>query len=327
MKLGIIGTGLIVQEFLPELTKLEGLEVKALLSTPRSKEKAERLAAEHGVTAVMTDFEKLASQDIDAVYIAVPNDLHHLYAKKALEAGLHVIVEKTMAATEAQARELAELARKQDRCLLEAVTVSMLPGFEMIRRWLPAIGQVKSVSCSYLQYSRRYDAFRSGEILPAFDPAKAGGALMDLNVYNLHFVLNLFGRPQETRYFATVEQDIDTGGTLILSYSGFQAVCTAAKTCSGPNQCIIAGTWGTITTSQAANTIGSVTLELRNGQRETFEPPRESRVLPEFRRFMKIIDGHRKKEGLDKVEVSLEAARILTESRRQNDIVFPANAD
>ena len=38
MKLGIIGTGLIVQEFLPELAKLEGLEVKALLSTPRSKE-------------------------------------------------------------------------------------------------------------------------------------------------------------------------------------------------------------------------------------------------------------------------------------------------
>ncbi|WP_276813202.1 hypothetical protein [Faecalibaculum rodentium] len=46
MKLGIIGTGMIVQEFLPELTRIEDLEVKALLSTPRSKEKAEQLAAE-----------------------------------------------------------------------------------------------------------------------------------------------------------------------------------------------------------------------------------------------------------------------------------------
>lgn len=273
MKLGIIGTGMIVQEFLPELTRIEGLEVKALLSTPRSKEKAEQLAAEYSVPAVVTSFEDLACQDIDTVYIAVPNHLHYRYAMKVLEAGFHVIVEKPRAASDWQAESMAALARRKGRCLLEAVTVSTLPGFEKIREWLPEIGQVKSVSCQYLQYSRRYDAFCRDEILPVFDPAKAGGALMDLNVYNLHFVLNLFGAPQDTRYFATVEKGTDTGGTLVLSYPGFQAVCTAAKTCSGPNQCVIAGTKGTITTSQAANTIGTVRLQKHDGRQAWCFPP------------------------------------------------------
>lgn len=325
MKLGIIGTGMIVQEFLPELTRIEGLEVKALLSTPRSKEKAEQLAAEYSVPAVVTCFEDLACQDIDTVYIAVPNHLHYRYAMKVLEAGFHVIVEKPMAASDWQAESMASLARRKGRCLLEAVTVSTLPGFEKIREWLPEIGQVKSVSCQYLQYSRRYDTFCRDEILPVFDPAKAGGALMDLNTYNLHYVLNLFGKPRVFRYYATVEHGIDTGGTLVLSYPGFQAVCMAAKTCIGSNHCVVAGTKGTITTSQAANTIGSVMLELRNGQRETFEPAEEARVIPEFRRFMEIIDGHNQQAAEDWLAVSLAVSGIQTESRRQNDIVFPAD--
>ncbi|WP_276925085.1 Gfo/Idh/MocA family protein [Faecalibaculum rodentium] len=280
-----------------------------------------------GIPAVVTSFDKLAGQDIDTVYIAVPNHLHYEYTMQALEAGLHVIVEKPVAATAAQAERMAARARDKGKYLLEAVTVSTLPGFEKIRDWLPRIGQVKSVSCQYLQYSRRYDAFCRGEILPVFDPVKAGGALMDLNTYNLHFVLNLFGKPEDVHYFAIVENSIDTGGTVVMSYPGFQAVCMAAKTCSGPSQCIIAGTQGTITTSQAANTIGKVSLQLQNGQKETFEPAEESRVIPEFERFMEIIDGHKQQEAEDWLAVSLAVSGIHTQSRKQNDIVFPADGD
>ena len=325
MKLGIIGTGQIVQEFLPELMKLPGLEVRALLSTPGSVGKATDLAQAWGVPVVVTDFQDLLSQGIDTVYIAVPNHLHFDYAVKALQADLHVIVEKPMAASARQAEIMADLADQNGKILLEAVTVDTLPAFEKIRHWLPRIGEVKAVSCQYLQYSRRYDAFRRGEILPVFDPAKAGGALMDLNTYNLHFVLNLFGRPQSTRYRAVVENGIDTGGTLLLTYPGFQAVCTAAKTCSGPGQCIIAGTQGTIVTSQAANVLGMVELTLRTGEREVFEPAAQSRVVPEFRRFMEIVDGYRLQQGQERLAVSLAVAAIQTMSREQTGILFPGD--
>ena len=114
MKLGILGTGAIVKEFLPWLAQSPAVELAALCSTPRSAQLATQLCIDYHIPRQFTDYAAML-EAVDTVYIALPNHLHAPYAKKALEAGRNVIVEKPMAATDAEAEQLAALARKIGR--------------------------------------------------------------------------------------------------------------------------------------------------------------------------------------------------------------------
>lgn len=98
MKLGILGTGKIVQEFLPWLVEHTPFTVQAVCSTPRSAAKAAELCAQYQIPQHTTNYFELL-QWVDVVYIAVPNLQHARYARVALEAGKHVIAEKPMAVT------------------------------------------------------------------------------------------------------------------------------------------------------------------------------------------------------------------------------------
>ena len=170
MKVGILGTGKIVQEFLPWLVEHAPFTVQALCSTPRSAEKAQELCRQYGVPQHTTNYLELL-QWVDVVYIAVPNLQHVRFARVALEAGKHVIVEKPLAPSAAQTEELVALARHKKVFLFEAVTTQYLENYAKIRELLPRVGTVRLVQCNFSQYSSRYDAFCAGETPPVFDPA------------------------------------------------------------------------------------------------------------------------------------------------------------
>ncbi len=179
MKLGIIGSGLIVQEFLPLLVKLEGLEVLGILGTLRSMLRTEKLCRENSVPHVCSNFEELYETGIDTVYVAVPNFLHEVYCRQALEKGLHVIVEKPMTSNVREALSLKELAIRKGCFLFEAITTLYLDSYSKVKEWLPRIGDVKIVQSQYSQYSRRYDAFRAGRAqlgTPFFHKGETGDA-------------------------------------------------------------------------------------------------------------------------------------------------------
>ncbi len=168
MKLGILGTGKIVREFLPWLVEHTPFAVQAICSTERSAELAQSLCGQYGVPQHTTNFLELL-QWVDVVYIAVPNLQHVRYARVALEAGKHVIVEKPLAPSAAQTEELVELARRKKVFLFEAVTTQYLENYAKIRELLPRIGTVKLVQCNFSQYSSRKSekrnaaqSFRSG---------------------------------------------------------------------------------------------------------------------------------------------------------------------
>ena len=97
MKLALLGTGMIVTEVLPVLTTIEGIELEAIMSTPRSLDKAEALAKQYGLIQTTSDYEVILSNpDVDTIYIGTPNHTHYDYAKQALLAGKHVICEKPL---------------------------------------------------------------------------------------------------------------------------------------------------------------------------------------------------------------------------------------
>ena len=86
MKLGIVGSGKIVQEFLPWLAQSPAVQVAALCSTERSAPQARALCEQYGVPLHTTEYRQLLAS-VDTVYIALPNLLHTAYARAALEAG------------------------------------------------------------------------------------------------------------------------------------------------------------------------------------------------------------------------------------------------
>lgn len=317
MKLGIVGTGMIVKTVLPLLRPC-GWEPAAICSTLRSKAEGEALRLEYGMEAAYCELaQMLRESEMDAVYIAVPNHLHFAFAKQVLEAGKNAIVEKPLVGNWPEAQELSALAEKQGAFLFEAISTMYLPNFKRIRELLPQIGEVRLAACNFSQYSRRYDAFRQGGLPPVFDPEKLGGALMDLNSYNLHYLLGLFGEPKEITYHANIERGVDTSGVLMLEYAGFQAVAAAAKDCAAPANYIIQGTKGYLSQSTAANVCGAVTLHLNSGEDMVYSDEPEHRMMPEFQVFAREIASGNRELCKEMLLHSIQVSKALTIARSQ----------
>jgi predicted dehydrogenase len=291
MRLGIVGSGKIVAEFLSVAPALDGVQLSAIWGRSSSADKLRRLGAEHDIAQVFTDHEEfLACDDVDTVYVALPNHLHHEFARAALLAGKHVICEKPVTTSLRQFEELWTLAADRDLVLVEAITNQYLSNYTSLPERLPSLGRLRLLQCSYSQYSSRYDAFRRGEVLPAFDPAAGGGALMDIGIYNVHFVVGLLGAPSRVSYSANIERGIDTSGVLVMEYDSCRAVCVAAKDSAAPNRQVVQGDLGTLVMDGAPNTCGPYRVALR-GQKEeqvdhTVHP---HRMYEEFAAFHRLV--------------------------------------
>ena len=279
MKLALLGTGMIVTEVLPVLTTIEGIELEAIMSTPRSLDKAEALAKQYGLIQTTSDYEVILSNpDVDTIHIGTPNHTHYDYAKQALLAGKHVICEKPFTLHLGEFEELIKLAQEKELLLIEAITNQYLENFKVIKDSLSEIGDIKIVNINYSQYSSRYDAFKRGEIAPAFNPKMGGGAL------------RLFGKPNRVEYLPNVERGVDTSGILVLDYGNFKAVAIGAKDCSAEIRSTIQGDKGAITIFGATNTLPEIGLTL-NGQEETMinlNSP-QHRMYDEFVAFEKMV--------------------------------------
>ena len=248
MKIGIIGSGFIVKDYLEMQKTLPQIENVAICVREKSVDTGKKLAEEYHIPKIYTMFEEmLADPNVEFVYIGVTSSFHYEYVKKALEAGKHVINEKPFTITLEEDKELTELAREKKLYLLEAITNMYMPGYQYIKENLPLLGKIRMIQTNYSQYSSRYDKYLQGIVLPAFDPKLAGGALYDINIYNIHFVVGLMGIPKEVSYIANIGfNGIDTSGIVTMKYEECVAHCCGAKDTASPGYAIIQGEKGYI---------------------------------------------------------------------------------
>ena len=245
MRVGTIGTSVITERMISALQQA-GHPVVAVCS--RSAAKGREFADRHGVKKAYSDLESmLQDPDIDTIYVASPNSLHYGQARRALKTGHDVICEKPFTSTREQAVDLFETAEKHGRRIFEAITTLYTPNYRLLKANLEKIGQPRVISCSFSQYSSRYQAYLDGQVTNVFDPAYDGGALRDLGVYNLHFVTGLYGMP-DTMQMVTQRgyNGVDLDGTVILGWQDKHAVLTQAKNCSAPNCVLVEGEKGTL---------------------------------------------------------------------------------
>ena len=260
---------MIVPQMIEAMQTVQGYEIVAICA--RNREKASRF----GIPHVYTDYaEMLTRTDIDFVYVALPNSLHFAPAKQALLAGKNVLLEKPFTSTVEQAAELFALAKERDLFIFEAISNIHLPNFRKLREILPQIGPVRLVHADYDEHFGRYDEYCAGADIPVFTQEYEGGALRDINIYCLHIILALYGRPDAVFYASNAlgRNAVGTSGVATLRYdaAGLVAVCTASMDSDGYRGFLFQGEKGTIRTHHLPNFTTQVDLMLPGRETQTF---------------------------------------------------------
>lgn len=319
MRVGIAGAGMIVPTFLDAAALVKEMEIYAIFA--RKEDVRKEFCEKYQIPVGYDSYEKLlADSRVDVIYVALPNNLHFSFAKEALLAGKHVILEKPFTVTCEEADEIAAIAREKKLYLFEAITTQYNPNYEKMKELLPRLGDIKLVALNFSQYSSRYDNFKKGIISPSFDPKNAGGALMDLNIYNIHFVAGLFGKPRKVRYCSNVERDVDTSGILVMEYPDFQAVCIAAKDCGAPLSVSVQGNKGFIHSDYASSILAEFSFQENKCEPEHYHlADSPQRLFYELRTFAEYYEK-KDWEAFDKrLTHSLMVMEILDQARKSGN--------
>ena len=240
LKVGTLGTSWITEQFI-EATQLLSDKYQVVGVYSRSAEKAKALADKYQINFYCDELNHLLfDPEIHVIYIATPNAHHYEVAKRAIRAGKHLIVEKPMFASLDEWREIHELAQELGVLVFEAVVHIHNQNYKRLKQLIrykreqaqqPFLGANFSIG----QYSSRYpdyvQAMATGQGAPnVFNLAMAGGTLMDIGVYPLYVIIDLFGIPQQVKYSAiTGPNKVDLMGTIILNYATFQVSLFISK--------------------------------------------------------------------------------------------------
>ncbi len=324
MKLGILGSGKIVKEILPVLEQVENIDLVAIAG--RNERKLEDLVEEFNIGKYYIGIDDLlADPDIDTIYVALPNNLHYEAMDKAIDKGKDIICEKPFCGNLRETKDIFDKAFAKGLIVLEAASHRFIPNALSVRNELKKLGDIKIVSFNYSQYSSRYDKFKEGEIAPVFDRSMNGGALMDINFYNVDYLSMLFGRPKAVKYFPNMERGIDTSGILYLDYGDFKAIAIGSKDSDASLVNTIQTDRGTIEITDAINSFS--TFRIKESGKDVFREVNVNepyhRMVYEFREFLEIISQRDMKKARKLSKISLDTSWILTEARKFAAIDFP----
>lgn len=314
MKVGILGGGLIVKTLLSFAEKIKDVDITAIYT--RRREVAEELADKYGIKKVCNSYDELLSSDeVEVIYIAVPNHRHFEYTLKALENEKNVVLEKPFTVTYEETAILCEKAIEKGLYLFEAISNLYTPVMDGIKEHLKKIGKIQGSYSCYMQYSTRYDDFKKGIIHPVFDVKKCGGAIMDLGIYCLHLFYYVFGKPKKAEYFSRMERDVDIDGTFKFYYDDFTAEAKISKISDGDCCFNIDGENGKIRCQGKPNELAAGYVEI-DGNKYSYEGKSGAeRMLFEWNAFAKMFREKDYGKMLKMLDNSREVMKILFELR------------
>ncbi len=231
------------QKVIPAIQKARRSKVVAIGS--RDQGRAVQVAAELGIPTAHGSYEALlADEQIDAVYIPLPNHLHLEWAVKAAQAGKHVLCEKPLALTAADAEHMVAACASAGVTLMEAFMYRLHPSWVAVRELVNSgrIGRLMAIQSWFSYYNDDPANIRNIR-------AAGGGALYDVGCYNINLSRLLFGG-EPSRIQASVVRDpasgVDILTSAILDFDGGQATFTCSTRTESDQRVHIYGTRGRI---------------------------------------------------------------------------------
>ncbi len=326
MKYATIGTSWITQSYIDAADFTNLWQLDAVYS--RNEDTAKAFAVRNHVQKYYTDLTKLSADcEIQAVYIASPNALHYSQSKQMLLAGKHVIVEKPATITAEEYKELKQLADSKNLIYTEAIMSMHVPALQLLKNSILEIGRISSAHFDFCQLSSKYPALKSGNIPNIFNPDLCTGALMDLGVYNLYLIAELFGEPQTIlSSSANLHTNADHTTSAIFKYPDFQLTLTCSKIGQGFSQSEIIGDAGTIGIDSISQLTG-ITLRSKNSDRidtiVSFDEDRTEIMSHEAGFFYDCIANKSKRNEYEHChETALKVRALCDEIRKQNNFPF-----
>ncbi|MBP5318885.1 MAG: Gfo/Idh/MocA family oxidoreductase [Paludibacteraceae bacterium] len=268
LKWGIIGAGQIVSRWIRG-ARQAGIAVEAVAG--RTPDRVQAAARAYGIPRVLGCEDLVADEAIDIVYIATPHPAHKQWAVEALRHGKHVLVEKPAAVTAADFREMAETARSNGCFLMEAMWTAFFPAWEFVLRQLQAgrIGALRRFDASF-GFAAPFDPDSR-----LYNPALAGGSLLDVGVYNLHALFRLLPQApvsvHPTALIGPTGVDETLGLDLIFA-NGEQARLSSSIRTELSNEAILTGSAGQLVLPVFWSP-SKVLLRLADGAETTFDFP------------------------------------------------------
>lgn len=222
IKWGVLGTaGIAKGQTIPGMKEASNCELYAVAG--RNLEKAKKIQKEFGFEKVYGSYEELLQDnDVDAVYIPLPNTMHYEWTIKALEAKKHVLCEKPLAPSEDVARKMIEASKENGVFLMEAFAYLHSPFTKAIKQEIEnkTIGDVVYMESTFITSDYDISNIRMRK-------ATLGGCLYDLGCYNTTQILwMLEEEPERIQAIADFsEENIDIYTTAIMNFkSGKRAV-------------------------------------------------------------------------------------------------------
>lgn len=215
VKWGVLGTAGIARGCtIPGMQLAENCELYAIAG--RSIEKANQFKDEFGFEKAYGDYESLlADENIQAVYIPLPNELHYEWVMKAIAAGKNVLCEKPLAPTKKQAEELFDAAEKKGVILMEAFAYLHTPYVAAVKSEVDSgtIGDIKYIETAFL--TSDYDISNIRMRRETY-----GGGLYDLGCYCTSMITWLLGKePKSVMGFAEFsDEKVDKFASAMLKY-------------------------------------------------------------------------------------------------------------
>ncbi|WP_226035433.1 Gfo/Idh/MocA family protein [Aquibacillus saliphilus] len=325
VRFGIIGTNWITENFINAASEIEDFILTAVYS--RTEEKAKEFANKYNVETTYTNLDEFVqSEAFDAVYVASPNSFHKEQAIACMKNGKHVMVEKAIASSADELREMIETAQQNNVLLMEALKTTHLPNFKIIQENLHKIGSVRRYFASYCQYSSRYDAYKEGTVLNAFKPEFSNGSLMDIGIYCIYPMVALFGKPTELKANALMlDSGVDGQGSVIFDYENMNGAVMFSKIANSYIQSEIQGEKGSIIIDSISKPT-NVEIKYKDGSSENITQNQKSNTMYyEAKEFIELITNNQTESLVNSYENSLHTAMVLEEARKQMGVVFPAD--
>ncbi len=239
IKLGIVGTGRIAKRFIKEISFVSGIEAVAAYNP--DKDSLNDYVETFFLKGFSDGFDSFLNE-VDAIYVASPNETHAKYVRKALEVGKHVLCEKPMTFTYDEALELYELAKNKNVVLMEGIRAAYLPGFQQLLSVARdgTIGDICDVEACFT----RIGDPKSREM----SDAKYGGAFMEYGSYTLLPIFKIFGLDYESFQIDSIlgKSGIDVFTKIQFKYKNGLATSKTGAGVKSEGQLVISGTKGYI---------------------------------------------------------------------------------
>lgn len=324
IRIGIIGTGRIVERFWDECLYVENIQVAAIYN--RHIESVRWFAEQKKIAAddiLLTDDIEAFYQVVDAVYVAAPHEYHVSYTKQALQNQKHVLCEKPMAVTKREAEELFALARENDLICMEAIKTAYSPGFMELQRLIKEgiIGTVRDVEATFTKIGTA-----SGREMWS----EYGGSFVELGSYTLLPVVKLYGvegeKPQIHTFSLKGAPRHDSYTKMMFVYANRVATVKTGLGVKSEGELIVAGDRGYIRIPSPWWLTSRIEVHYEDPHRvdiyeKKYEGPGLRYEIAEFVKYLRSMGIKEERDTRLKLrrasEESIWMAEVMEEFRKQ----------